>query len=376
MSINALFFVFSSKLLPLAFAIIGFGLLITIHEFGHFIFCKIFNIHTPTFSIGMGPKLLEHKFGQTNFRLSMIPIGGYVEIAGLSEVGQGEQEFAKHEGENSFTKKPYWQKFFVLSGGVLFNLIFAYLIYSFLFMIGIPKKSASLNISSKINIEIEKKTKLKAQDKIIAINDINISNEPTLFFKIIKKNLIKPLLKSSTSNIKLTILRNSQQLDIILDPSNKDFNNKIIEILEPKSEQLVGQYEKYNIFDAVIKGISTTNEIIKQMVKGIITLIKSKSLQGAGGPILIISQTYQTAQRGLIPLLLFLALISINLSIINILPIGALDGGQLLLVSIEAIIRREIPEIIKNIINMASWVALLSLIVYLSYKDIVLLFNK
>ena len=112
------------------------------------------------------------------------------------------------------------------------------------------------------------------------------------------------------------------------------------------------------------------------MVHGIVDLVKSKSLKGAGGPILIISQTYQTAQRGIIPLLFFLALISINLAIINILPIGALDGGQLLFASIEAIIRREIPEIIKNVINMASWIALISLILYLSYKDIILLFNK
>ena len=210
MATNALFLIFSTKFLPLAFAIIGFGLLITIHEFGHFIFCKIFKIHTPTFSIGMGPKILEHKFGQTNFRLSMIPVGGYVEIAGLSEIGQGEQDHAQLKGENSFTQKPYWKKFFVLSGGVLFNLIFAYLVYSILFMVGIPKKTTSLSISTKISQELELKTGLKSKDIIITINDNRVSNNPSLFLKSIKK-LINPLVKTDLNNINLTISRNNQQ---------------------------------------------------------------------------------------------------------------------------------------------------------------------
>ena len=91
---------------------------------------------------------------------------------------------------------------------------------------------------------------------------------------------------------------------------------------------------------------------------------------------MILSKTFETAQKGIIPLLIFLAFISINLAVINILPLGALDGGQLLFVTIEAIIRREIPEIIKVTVNIASWVMLLSLILYLSYKDLVLLIFK
>ena len=117
---------FQSKLLPFIYAIIGFGLLITVHEFGHFFFCKLFGIYTPSFSIGMGPKILEKKIGTTNFKISALPIGGYVEIAGLAETGQGEQQHAQQEGENSFKNKPYWQKALVICGGVIFNLFLAY----------------------------------------------------------------------------------------------------------------------------------------------------------------------------------------------------------------------------------------------------------
>ena len=84
-----------SKIIPLVYALIGFGLLIAVHEFGHFIFCKIFKIHTPTFSIGMGPKIFQKQIGETNFVLSAFPLGGYVEIAGLAEVGQGDQKHSK-----------------------------------------------------------------------------------------------------------------------------------------------------------------------------------------------------------------------------------------------------------------------------------------
>ena len=111
MSLQSLSLVFTSKILPLVFSIIGFGLLVVVHEFGHFLFCKLFNIYTPTFSVGFGKPLIEKKIGTTNFRISRLPFGGYVEIAGLQEVGQGDQQFAKASGSISFAEKPFWQKF-------------------------------------------------------------------------------------------------------------------------------------------------------------------------------------------------------------------------------------------------------------------------
>lgn len=377
MSLNSLTIIFSTKLLPLIYAIVGFGLLITIHEFGHFIFCKIFNIYTPTFSIGMGPKIIERKIGTTNFRLSAIPLGGYVEVAGLSEVGQGKQESAKLEGNNSFKNKSYWQKALVLCGGVIFNLLFAYIIYSILFFIGIPKKRAEFVVSNKIEKTIQKKFKLMPNDKIISINNEKLNFESKKLLSTLKEKIIIPFTKKSHAYIKLGILRNNKSINLKIIPSNnKNINNKFINSFKLKFKEIKDQYEKYPFFQAIAKGIQITNEWIVQMFKGIGYLIKSHSLKGAGGPIMILSKTFETAQKGLIPLLKFLAFISINLAIINILPIGALDGGQLLFTTIEAIIRRKIPEIIKLTINVASWILLLSLIFYLSFKDLVAIIYK
>jgi len=375
MSLNALTIVFSTKLIPLFLAIIGFGLLITVHEFGHFLFCKLFKIHTPTFSIGMGPTIYKKRIGKTNFRIAAIPIGGYVEISGLAEIGQGKQKSAKEKDDFSFSSKPYWQKVLVMLGGVLFNLIFAYIVFSVLFFIGIPKKKAALIIKEKVATIVEEKYNFKSGDKIIEIEGKQLSENPKTLMPILYQKLISPISKNLDEKINLTILRDNKKVNLTINPlDSKKFNDNLLNSFELKTEELKGQYEKYPLISAIEHGIKVTNQWIYQIITGIKYLITQKSLKGAGGPIAIISKTFETAQKGFIPLFIFLAIISINLAIINLLPLGALDGGQILFATIEVIIRREIPGIIRLIINLASWALLLGLIVYLSYKDIIRLF--
>ncbi len=129
------------KLFFLFEGIIGLGFIIAFHELGHFLFCKAFNIRVPSFSIGFGPKLFSKKIGGTEFSLSAIPLGGYVEIAGSAEVGQGEQKEAHANDEGSFARKPYYQKLLVMLGGIAFNILFAYVVLSLLFMLWIATGS-------------------------------------------------------------------------------------------------------------------------------------------------------------------------------------------------------------------------------------------
>src|SRR5579871_1903884 len=117
----------------------GIGFIIGFHEFGHFLFCKLFKVRTPSFSIGFGPRIISKKIGGTDFALSAIPLGGYVEIAGASEVGQGDQKEAHARDEHSFAAKPWYQKFIIMFGGILFNVMFAYFAFSLLFLMGMPK---------------------------------------------------------------------------------------------------------------------------------------------------------------------------------------------------------------------------------------------
>jgi len=371
---------FTHKLLPFALAVIGFGLLISVHELGHFVFCKLFGVHTPSFSIGFGPSLIEKKIGDTKFKLAAIPLGGYVEIAGQAEVGQGKQLHAKDTSERSFMSKAYWQKAFIILGGVIFNILFAYLIFSVLFMVGIPKQKGELVVSSVLEGSAAAKYDLKSKDKIVAINNKQISSEPDKMLLEMQTLLSKEIAENPFKQITLSVIRNDEKKDLKVTLGGKDVDGKTIGSLgvyfEPQLTPIEGEYQKFSIPQAIIKGVNATHNVIFQIIYGLKTLIQQRSFKGAGGPIMIISKSFESAQRGLISLFIFLAIISVNLAIINILPLGALDGGQLLFVSIEAIIRRQIPEIIKIAINLTSWILLIWLIIYLSFRDILMIFNK
>ncbi|MFH1643967.1 MAG: M50 family metallopeptidase [bacterium] len=380
MNIQPYMFTLTHKFLPFLLAIIGFGILITVHEFGHFIFCKIFGIHTPTFSIGMGPTIFSKKIGDTNFRLAAIPLGGYLEIAGQAEVGQGEQKFARDTSKRSFANRPYWQKAFVILGGIIFNILFAYLILSTLFMVGIPKAKGALIVDSVVKESAAEKYGLEKNDKIISINKKTISSDPDEMFEQMQSVVFKELSDNPDKQITLSVLRDGKIKNIDLILGSKTIGGKNIgslgAMIGTELTTIEGQYQKYPVFESLKRGAISTYNLIVQMFYGLKMLIKQRSLKGAGGPIMIISKTFETAQKGFSTLLIFLAIISINLAIINLLPIGALDGGQFLFVTIEAIIRRQIPEIIKVVINLASWIFLISLILYLSFKDILTIFNN
>jgi len=208
-NLHAFAILFSTRLVPFFFALAGFGLLITIHEFGHFLFCKLFGIHTPTFSIGMGPTLFKRKIGDTNFRLAAIPIGGYVEIAGMAEVGQGGQAQAHDKGPRSFGAKPYWQKFFVLTGGILFNMLFAYSVFIALYFIGMP-------VREKIDLIVKKPGTSQAWvvgDKILSVNNQPLKQDPKELFPALAK-IAAQLAEKPKKDVKILVQRGGKKLNI------------------------------------------------------------------------------------------------------------------------------------------------------------------
>ena len=113
-------------------ALFGLGFVIAFHELGHLLTAKLFNVLAPSFSIGFGPRIFQKKFGETTYALSAIPLGGYVELAGSAEMGQGEQTHAHDTSDRSFAAIPYWQKLLIMLGGIGFNIFFAYIAFSIL----------------------------------------------------------------------------------------------------------------------------------------------------------------------------------------------------------------------------------------------------
>ncbi len=352
-------------------SIIGFGFLIIIHELGHFIFCKLFGVHTPTFSIGFGPKLIERKIGRTHFRLSAIPFGGYVEMAGNAEIGQGEQIFAQATGDDSFASKAYWQKFLIMCGGIIFNLLSAYIIFCALFLIGDSSKITIVNITKGSAAE---KAGLQAGDQLLRINDLSLIPQKNEVFQAKYNQLFDIIAKNAHKDIDLEVQRNNKTLTIPVSLGIREKDGVTIGSLGAGFSP--SPIQKLPFKEAIVEGIHYTNNLVCAIANGLKNMFTQKSLDGAGGPLAIVSMGFKTAQTGLIHLFIFLAMMSVNLALFNLLPLGIVDGGQLLFVTIEAIIRRPTPDWLKMGINLISLVLFAALFLYLTYKDVMNLFGK
>lgn len=341
----------------------GIGFLIGFHELGHFLFCKAFNIHTPSFSIGFGPRIFSKKIGDTVFSLSAIPLGGYVEIAGAAEPGQGEQKDAHANDDRSFTVKPFYQKLCVLLGGILFNFIFAYAAFIFLFTTGITQSPAFYPFNATSTIQhvspdsAADKAGLKADDIILSINGI-----PTNQKGITAVEKIRTLADKDAS---LTIMRQQQEMTITAHITEKKSGIGELGVVFTTQETTTS-----SLGQAVCEGIAFTNYQIRNLFAMVKHIFSKGDLSQTGGPIMIISQTMQGAKAGFKIYLFLLALISINLAVLNLIPLPILDGGQILTYTVEAIFGRQIPVKIKEYIMIGCWVAFLGLFAYLSFKDI------
>lgn len=357
--------ILATKAISVVLGLFGIGFIIGFHELGHFIFCKLFNVKTPSFSIGMGPRILTKKIGETEFSLSAIPLGGYVEIAGAAEVGQGDQKEASRTDDRSFRAKPYYQKFLIMMGGILFNFIFAYTALSALFYFGIPHDNnflISLGATSRIESFPEDspaaQSGLQAGDAILAVNGVTVEDNVL--------ELGKQLRGLANTQARFTIERNKAQQDLeVLIGQHPEVKDKPFGYLGAKFI-----VQQFTIVEAIKKGIRATHTLGRLVIDALGKIFAKRDTSGIGGPLMIISQTVQGASKGFKIFLFLLAYISINLALLNLIPLPIFDGGQLLFYSIEALIRRPLPDYIREYIHMATWILLLILMAFLTVKDL------
>lgn len=346
--------------------LIGINFLVGFHELGHFLFCKLFSIRTPTFSIGFGPFLSSKKIGDTTFALSAIPLGGYVEIAGLAEVGQGEQKESRARDKGSFAAKPYWQKLLVMLGGIIFNLIFAYAAFIFLFLKGLPKieflypRNAKPIIHEIKENSAAQKAGLIVGDHILAINGQIINDNGLTAY-----NAISALPGTQTSII---IERGGQEQEIPVTIDSKEAGDKKIGNLGVVFE--ITGTQSLGLWDAIKEGISLTNIYIRATALAFKQIFSKCDVSKMGGPVKIISETVKAAGHSFGFFIFFLAIMSINLAIFNLIPLPILDGGQIVFYTIEAIIGRPLSTKVREYIHIGSWLFVLGLIIYLSTQDI------
>ncbi|MGB8468237.1 MAG: M50 family metallopeptidase [Candidatus Babeliales bacterium] len=338
----------------ISIGILGIGFLIGFHEFGHFLFCKLFDIATPTFSIGMGPQVLKKKLGQTEFALSAIPMGGYVEIEPAS-----------------FNKKPWIQKMLVIAGGILFNMLFAYVALSALFYAGMPQTALTYPYHATTVIE-QVRDDSPAQtiglvngDTIVGYNGISSPRSTELIEYIrshpaqsITLSIIKDNASEATTQ---TVTIGSKELPCAVGQPAQTIGYLGIEFA----------MRRYGFIQSIHHGISTTHTLMMQVLAGFKAIVAKKAVGQLGGPLMVIFQTVKGAEKGALFFLFLLAFISVNLAVLNILPLPIMDGGQALLITIESIKGSPLSETIKTYIQYASWLLVLALVITLSIKDMI-----
>jgi regulator of sigma E protease len=354
--------------------------LVLVHEFGHFFSAKKFGIRVDEFGFGFPPKLFGIKKGETEYTFNLLPLGGFVKIFGENPDDENTNGPDKNR---SFVNKPKWQQAIVLFAGVFMNFILAWVLFSFGFMSGLPTsvgvepqgytlENVSTVITSVLKDSPADKAGLKSGDKIFSIQSGTLSpssNSPETI-----KSLI---LQSKGNEIQIAYTRGKDKNVNFtkLNPTlNKDTNKPTIGIAMDQIGTL-----KLPIFKALYEGLDLTIFTLKGTVLGLFGLIKD-SFQGNGsvdsitGPVGMVGVVGDAYKFGFSYLLSFAALISVNLAVINLFPLPALDGGRLFFLLIEKIKGSRINPKFTNMANMIGFILLISLMVFVTYHDIVKLF--
>ena len=345
--------------------VLVFGFLIFIHEFGHFITAKLCKVRVNEFALGMGPKLFSFKKGETAYSLRALPIGGYVQMEG---------EDTQSNDDRAFCNKNVWQRILIVSAGALMNLIVGFLILVLTVSL-FSSMIASTTIAQFSENAITQESGLAVGDKIIEINDsrIHISNDVIFALQRTKttednKYLVADIMvlrdgeKVLLNNVKFNFK------EVYDDTSNTSYNQLVIDFKVLGIEKTVFSVIKQAFFE----GITIARTVWVSLID-LVTDFKLNKISGVVGVGEVIGQA---ASVGISYLLDIVTFITINLGIFNLLPIPALDGGRLLFLIVEAIIRKPVSRKYEGIIHTVGFILLLGLMFLIMFKDIFMLFTR
>ena len=346
--------------------VVVLGVLIFVHEFGHFLCAKASGVGVEKFSLGFGPKILSKTFGRTEYRLSAIPLGGYVKMVGE----QPDEILDPADIPFSFTHKPVWQRMIIVAAGPVFNFLLAIVIFFGIFW------SSGLLMLQPVIGEVTagspaQRAGLLSGDFIKAIDGKSVESW---------SDLSETIMNSGGKSLRLTVRRGGETLTLSVTPADDVMKNVFGEdqhryIIGVKStgETITRPLGPVAAFQ---ESLSRTYMICELTVMGIVKVFQgSISPKTIGGPIMIAQMAGEQVQQGFVNFLAFIALISVNLGILNLFPVPVLDGGHLLFFFIEAVIRRPVSLKTREIAQQVGVFLLLMLMVFVFYNDIMRLFE-
>jgi regulator of sigma E protease len=340
--------------------IVLLGVLIFAHEFGHFIVAKKSGVGVLKFSLGFGPKLFGRKIGETEYLLSAVPLGGYVKLLGESDV----EGLSEEEQRRSFSRQPVLKRILIVAAGPAFNFLLAVAIFTIVYMIGIPVLTSEIGAVQENSAAHE--IGMKPGDVIVAIDGVEITRW---------KHLAETISASEGRTLTVAFKRDGVLQEARVAPkqvkSPNIFGEEVDSYKVGISPAPTTVIERMNPLAAVWASLRQTWMIGKLTLMSIVKMVEGViSPKTLGGPILIAQMAGTQAREGLVPFILFMALLSINLAILNLLPIPVLDGGHLLFYLIEIVKGSEVSVKWREIANQVGFVLLIMLMIFVFIMDI------
>jgi regulator of sigma E protease len=344
--------------------------LILVHEWGHYITAKKTGMRVDEFGIGFPPKLFGIRKGETEYTFNALPIGGFVRI-----YGEDPTQVEDLDRDRSFGARPKWAQAIVLVAGVTMNMLFAWLLLVTTFMIGIPTAVEEAEAGPGAQLLVQSvlsdgpAAALPPGTFVTTIsNDTDTVTDPTLseFQEFVATNPDVSLTVQYETGDQVGSVAITPMTGVIPDNPEQPAVGVVLAMVETVS---------YGLIESLERGTARTVEQTAAIFTGLTSLI-SQSIMGTAdytqvaGPVGIVSLIGDAASYGIVALLTFTAVISINLAIINLLPIPALDGGRLVFVAIEAITGRTIAPIWTARVNLVGFILLMLLMVAVTYNDI------
>ncbi len=367
------------------------SLLVFVHELGHFLMAKWNGVRVDTFAIGFEPTLFRKKVGETTYKINLFLFGGYVKIFGENP---DPENMTGPDAGRSLVNKKKWQQAVVLFGGILFNIVFAFMVLTITLWAGAPTVLDKAMIADQENISDmrlivldvlddspAKRAGLQSGDVIITIKEsLENTEEPTVIDSLEKpyqRDEVIELIQTNPHTLIFTVQR----------PSDNTATDNIS--IPVRAETGVVGLEKQGIgvslenvgtvhesfFSGIVEGVKKTASITAATVKGFVDLITGKlNLNMVSGPVGLVGVVGDASQLGFIYILNLIAVISINLAVLNLIPFPALDGGRLLFLLIEKIKGSAIPPSVANTVNAIGFGILILFMIFITVKDVIGLF--
>ena len=344
--------------------IVVLGIMIFFHELGHFLVAKYFGVKVLKFALGFGPKIVWKEVGETEYSIRYIPLGGFVKMLGEDEGDEENQDLAPEDAERAFNNKPALQRIAIVAAGPFSNLLLAFFLYwALFFFAGIYIRSAEIG-EVKADSPASRAGLLKG-DIIKTIQGKTIED----WFEI--KEII---FDKAGVPIEVAVQRGDEIVTITVIPEEdkqevfkQEVKIAILGILASDKDTK----KEFGLWGAMEEAANETWKWVGRICKFVVKLITGAySIKMVGGPITILDMTGQVAQIGLPSLISFMAMISINLAILNLFPIPVLDGGLIIFLFVEMLIGRPISSKKRELVQKIGLSLLIALMIIVIYNDI------